>query len=79
MTEKLPDEALYQETSADNGEEHLHDTTKSSAADVRDMARMGKPQEMKVHQRLTSSSSNSGVDEHVHSATSVPSRCSASA
>jgi hypothetical protein len=48
MAEKLPDEALFQATSVDHGEEHLHNT-KSSSADIRDMARMGKPQEMKVH------------------------------
>jgi hypothetical protein len=48
MAEKLPDEVLFQATSVDHGEEHLHNT-KSSSADIRDMARMGKPQEMKVH------------------------------
>jgi hypothetical protein len=78
MAEKLPDEALFQATSVDNGEEHLQNT-KSSAADVRDMARMGKPQEMKVHQCRADSYDTTVVDKHLRSVTSAPSRCLASA
>jgi hypothetical protein len=78
MAEKLPAEALFQATSLGNDEEHLHNT-KSSAADVRDMARMGKPQEMKVHRRPAGSYHRPEIDKHVRSVTSVPSRCLASA
>lgn len=49
MAEKYTNEAFVQATHISNGEDDLHGT-KSSAADVRDMARMGKPQEMKVNQ-----------------------------
>ena len=46
-TEKLPGEGLFQASDITYDESLLHNT-KSSAADARDMARMGKPQEMKV-------------------------------
>jgi hypothetical protein len=78
MAEKLPDEALYQATSVGHDEEHLH-STKSSAADVRDMARMGKPQEMKVHQCPAGFCHRPEIDKHVRSVTSAQSRCLASA
>jgi hypothetical protein len=45
--EKRPDEGLFQASDIAYDESLLHNT-KSSAADARDMARMGKPQEMKV-------------------------------
>lgn len=47
MTAKHPDEGVFQASDISYGEGSSHNT-KSSAADVRDMARMGKPQEMKV-------------------------------
>lgn len=43
-----PSEGLFQASDITYDESLLHNT-KSSAADARDMARMGKPQEMKVH------------------------------
>jgi len=49
--EKLPDEGLLQASDITYDESLLH-YTKSSAADARDMARMGKPQEMKVQPQL---------------------------
>ena len=45
--EKGPDQGLFQASDITYDESLLHNT-KSSAADARDMARMGKPQEMKV-------------------------------
>jgi hypothetical protein len=50
--EKLPDEGLFQASDITYDESLLHNT-KSSAADARDMARMGKPQEMKVQPALS--------------------------
>lgn len=49
MAEKHLDEAFAQATHIGSGEDDIRNT-KSSTADVRDMARMGKPQEMKVDQ-----------------------------
>jgi len=45
--EKHPNEGFFQASEIIYDERLLHDT-KSSTADARDMARMGKPQEMKV-------------------------------
>jgi hypothetical protein len=45
--EKHPNEGFFQASEIIYDERLLHDT-KSSTADTRDMARMGKPQEMKV-------------------------------
>jgi pyruvate/oxaloacetate carboxyltransferase len=78
MAEKLPDEALYQATSVGHDEEHLHNT-KSSAADIRDMARMGKPQEMKVLLTTIKLHHSLEINKHARSATSAPSQCLASA
>lgn len=44
---KHPNDSLFQASDTTYDESLLH-STKSSAADARDMARMGKPQEMKV-------------------------------
>lgn len=49
--EKTPNEGLFQASDITYDESLLHNT-KSSAADARDMARMGKPQEMKVQLTL---------------------------
>ena len=49
--EKIPNEGLFQASDITYDESVLHNT-KSSAADARDMARMGKPQEMKVQLAL---------------------------
>ena len=50
--EKGPDQGLFQASDNTYDENLLHNT-KSSAADARDMARMGKPQEMKVQLALS--------------------------
>jgi hypothetical protein len=50
--EKRLDEGLFQASDITYDESLLHNT-KSSAADARDMARMGKPQEMKVQLALS--------------------------
>ena len=50
--EKGPDQGLFQASDITYDESLLHNT-KSSAADARDMARMGKPQEMKVRLALS--------------------------
>ena len=49
--EKHPEEGQVQASHIDYDERLLQDT-KSSTADARDMARMGKPQEMKVQPQL---------------------------
>jgi hypothetical protein len=49
--EKHPNEGFFQASDI-SYDERLLQETKSSAADARDMARMGKPQEMKVQQLL---------------------------
>jgi len=76
--EKHPEEGQVQASHIDYDERLLQDT-KSSTADARDMARMGKPQEMKVHIALSCFKEDSEADDHVQSATSVRSPCSASA
>jgi hypothetical protein len=50
--EKRTDEGLFQASDITYDATLLHNT-KSSAADARDMARMGKPQEMKVRLALS--------------------------
>jgi len=76
--EKHPNEGFFQASEVNYDERLLHDT-KSSAADARDMARMGKPQEMKVQSRNRTVHGNLEAYKHTHSATLAPSRCSASA
>jgi len=77
--EKRLDEGLFQASDITYDETLLHNT-KSSAADARDMARMGKPQEMKVQLALSYLTSLSilETDERFRSVTSVPSPCLAS-
>jgi hypothetical protein len=76
--EKHPKEGQVQ-TSHIDYDERLLQETKSSTADARDMARMGKPQEMKVHMALSCFKDHLEADDYVQSATSVRSPCSASA
>lgn len=69
-----PSQAVY----VGDSEETLRET-KSSAADARDMARMGKPQEMKVRSQSFSSRRPFELTSTDLSVTLAQSPCSASA